>query len=394
MIAQYFPPAGGVGSFRVTKFVKYLRHFDWEPVVLTVREDCYPGSVWLDHDLERDIPVGVRIYRTPIWRSKIINDVGIRWLPFLIPALIKVIHKERPQVVYFTGGPFFPLIAGPIIKLLFRLPFVVDLRDPWRLARRVTPAKGIKGRLGRWLTNLFEPFVIRHALRVICVSKPMCDEYREAYKNLPSCRFVIITNGFDPEDFVTVDPVNFPNPTIVYAGKFRISEGFRDPTPFFEALKLVRERGYEYRFLHVGRFEQEIADLASQVGIRDLVEFVGPCSYRETLRYVKGANLVLLIGTGQRTEQTTKIFDYIGCGKPVLALASKHGELARIANEIPLIRLVSDRSPEAIASALEEFRLGVWGSYRDSHRNTLQKYHRRYLTGELANVLDRASLRE
>ena len=29
MIAQRFPPAGGVGTFRVTKFVKYLKEFGW-----------------------------------------------------------------------------------------------------------------------------------------------------------------------------------------------------------------------------------------------------------------------------------------------------------------------------------------------------------------------------
>src|SRR5665648_76921 len=100
MIAQYFPPAGGVGTFRVTKFVKYLRDFGWEPVVLTVSKTCYPKSVWLDYDLEKDIPDGVHIYRTNIGWSHFINDDGIRWLSFLLASAFKVIKKEQPNLIY------------------------------------------------------------------------------------------------------------------------------------------------------------------------------------------------------------------------------------------------------------------------------------------------------
>jgi hypothetical protein len=35
MIAHQFPPIGGSGVQRTVKFVKYLRDFGWEPVVLT-----------------------------------------------------------------------------------------------------------------------------------------------------------------------------------------------------------------------------------------------------------------------------------------------------------------------------------------------------------------------
>ncbi len=119
MIAQYFPPAGSVGTLRITKFVKYLKEFGWQPVVLTVFKECYPKAVWLDTDLNKDISDDVCIYRTNIWRSSFVNDEGIRWLPFLLSNIFKVIRKERPNLNYIVGGPFFPLIVGPIIKLFF-----------------------------------------------------------------------------------------------------------------------------------------------------------------------------------------------------------------------------------------------------------------------------------
>lgn len=386
MIAQYFPPAGGVGSFRVTKFVKYLRDFYWEPVVLTVREDCYPRSAWLDYGIERDIPAGVHIYRTRVWRSKIINDEGVKWLPFLLCALIKVIRRERPHLLYLTGGPFFPLITGPLMKALFRLPYVVDLRDPWRLAHRGTPLRGVKARLGQLLTHLAEPVVVKYAAKVVCATEQMCKEYRENYCHLPSWKFVTITNGYDPDDFVKVKPIRFADITVVYTGKFRTSEAFRDPVPFFQALRILRERGRRVHFVHVGNLEEEVMNLAKDVGVQDLVEFVGPHSYAEALAYAKGADILLLIGGGQKSEQTGKIFDYIGCKRPILALASQDTEIAKVVREIPNAIVIENIAPETIAAAIEKIYFG-WQKMEQAH-NFEGRFHRRTLTGLLAKVFD------
>lgn len=40
MIAYPFPTTGGSGVKRTVKFAMYLPNFDWEPVVLTIKE--YP----------------------------------------------------------------------------------------------------------------------------------------------------------------------------------------------------------------------------------------------------------------------------------------------------------------------------------------------------------------
>src|SRR5690349_10808688 len=64
IITYYFPPSGGAGVQRVLKLVKYLREFDWEPVVYTAEDAAYPI---LDPTLEKDIPAGVKILRRKIW---------------------------------------------------------------------------------------------------------------------------------------------------------------------------------------------------------------------------------------------------------------------------------------------------------------------------------------
>ena len=112
IIAYYFPPAAGVGTFRVTKFVKFLPFFGWKPIVLTVKTSYYGR---LDNTLMSDISKNIKIYRTDIMNFPI-NDVGIKWLLPLLRNAQKIIKKEKIDVLYFTGGPFYQWRIAPVIK--------------------------------------------------------------------------------------------------------------------------------------------------------------------------------------------------------------------------------------------------------------------------------------
>lgn len=390
LVAQHFPPAGGVGAFRVTKFVKYLHRYGWEPVILTVREECCPANGWLDRDLEKDIPPQTRIYRTRVWRTRLFNDEGIRWLPYLLPALVKVIREEHPDIVYLTGGPFFPLVAGPIAKLLFRIPYVVDLRDPWKLTQHATPSSGLKALLGCWLTRVCEPIVVRLAASVICVSDGMGEEYRRAYGATPREKFVVITNGYDPSDTASVEPISFSGVTAVYTGKFRTSDGFRDPAPFFQAVRRARDSGHDIRFVHVGAVEAEVVTAAERAGVRGYTEFAGPGPYRRALAYAKGADVLVLIAGGYGGELTTKVFDYIGCNRPILAIADTDSGIAKLLHEVPNARVVEAADSEALASELARICFPREEARGEANEAVLRRYHREYLTGQLAAVLREA----
>ena len=52
-VSYLFPPVGGVGVHRVTKFIKYLGEFGWDASVLTVENPSVPLQ---DDSLLRDIP--------------------------------------------------------------------------------------------------------------------------------------------------------------------------------------------------------------------------------------------------------------------------------------------------------------------------------------------------
>ena len=159
MLATYFPPAGGVSTFRITKFVKYLGRFNWEPIVLTVKAEHYIESNFvIDNSLLKDIPSDLKIYRTKIGRKSLVlksllNGLPTRWLKILFKSIGNIIKIEKPDLLFATGDPFFPLLIGPFARRFFGLKYIIDFRDPWMLAIPNYPPVGLKGKIFQPVNN-------------------------------------------------------------------------------------------------------------------------------------------------------------------------------------------------------------------------------------------------
>lgn len=388
VVACYYPPAGGVGVFRITKFVKYLPLFKWQPLVLTLQSRYYDSNVWEDSSFNNDILPDIKVFRTRALKRLLINDIGLRWLPFLFFHLVGIIRKEKPDLLFLTGGPFSQLIIAPIMKLIYKLPYILDLRDPWKVGHHRTITKTLKAKLGYCLTNVMEPVVIKYSAKVICVSEFMANNYRRAYQLESRDKFDVITNGYDPDDFLKIQPHVFPEYTVVYTGKFRFSLAFRDPLPFFLAMRNLNDLGYKINFVHVGLIEEEVVELAKQAGILKSIDFIGPRPYHETLAYAMGAHCLLLIGSFKEKEQTTKVFDYMCLNRPIITVAESDSEIARIVKNVPEARLITKNEPNLIAPVLEDLYKSFDTNDYDPGFKVFNQdiYDRKQLTGQLADI--------
>ena len=393
MLATYFPPAGGISTFRITKFVKYVPNFNWKPVVVTVKEECYKESNFLiDTSLLKDVPHDLTIYRTgisgePTFLKGLRKGLPTRWLKPLFTTIGSIIKKEKPDLLFATGDPFFPLLVAPFAKSRYGVKYVIDLRDPWKLAVVDNPLKGLKGRIFGPLNNFLEPIVLNKASRVIVVSEKMAQQYREAYPNRPATDFIVIPNGYDPDDYDPIPAKPFDKFTITYAGKFLSGKSFRNPTYFLKAIKILKQKAIDVTFNYVGETNPEINNIVEDLGLSDHFVSVGYLSYYDTVSYMKGSNALILIGSGQETEQTGKIFDYLGCKRPILALAAKKGGIADVVNEIEEISLTENEDPEKIANVILE----IYKKHQDNipvERLNISKYLRTSLAGRLTTVFE------
>jgi glycosyltransferase involved in cell wall biosynthesis len=137
----------------------------------------------------------------------------------------------------------------------------------------------------------------------------------------------------------------------------------RRPDEFLNAWADFVERHLENRcrlkFRHVGGVSERLAKLAEEKGVSDTVEQTGPCSYGESLERMAEASALVLVDSYKIRASVyfpSKLSDYIGAGKPVLAMTPQDGTVADLLGktyhlradpwDVPMMSEVLDRAFE------------------------------------------------
>lgn len=218
------------------------------------------------------------------------------------------------------------------------------------------------------------------------------DLYAEAFPHWKQ-KFHYIPNGYDSADFDGVEPKRFDKFTIVHTGTFL--PGYRTADTFLLALRnlLNAEPRLSERMqvLFVGRQICQEEQLISELSLGSVVRQTGYVPHRQSIEYVKGADLLLLVGGRHRWEETGKVYEYLKAGKPILALVRPDGAAADLLRQHPTARIVDrENMLEASAALGEMVSNGLAMSSRSTADDALwaTQYERRRLTGRLAQVLD------
>lgn len=152
-IAYQFPPRGGPGVQRSVNFVKHLREFGYDPIVLTIDAASIRASGGLmDESLLKSIPQDIQIERTPSYEPvkfirfmiklrlyrffwfffyPIFWESSARWSRKVYPVAEALIKKNNIRLVYTSSGPFSVLSLGKKLKENLGIKWVADLRDPF-----------------------------------------------------------------------------------------------------------------------------------------------------------------------------------------------------------------------------------------------------------------------
>lgn len=405
VLAYYFPPWGGAGVQRTLKFVKYLPLFGWQPHVVTARPYALAVS---DPSLSQELPVGLPVYTTPAlippkvlpWRVRnwlarwlLVSDQEAGWAPFAQRQAEKLIQRQQVQAVYTTSVPYTAHLVGLRLKQRFGLPWIADFRDPWVGNATLKPATHWhQARIVRW-----EEQVVAAADRVTVVSEPMAQAFQAAYPALEPQRFLTIPNGYDPDDFVDTEPLGRQPGRlgIVYSGSFYAQRSAR---PFLQALHNVLIQGdiprAAVQVRLVGNVGQATEDLVRTMGLADVVEIIGYVAHRQSVGYVLGADVLLLMiapGPGSEGVLTGKIFEYLAARRPVLALTppSAAADLIResrsgVVVDPENVAAIGDQ----LAALFRQWQLGTLVC--DSNPAVVARFDRRRLTQTLALALEAA----
>lgn len=446
MVACYFPPYGGMGCQRALKFVKYLPQNKWVPTVLTVKEkktkkdsptkeEFYKPK---DPSLLKDIPFGVKVYRTPIleftlFLKKIFfkgvkkvssaespeklaqtkrnvffkyvrtfldfPDHEIGWLPFALYKGLQIIKKEKIDVIFTTSPPHSIHLIGCLLKYLTKKPWVIDFRDPWTKEVWFNPATPLRRRMEEGL----ERYILSYADKIICNTGPMKEDFINSYPGISKDKFVVITNGFDKEDLQDLKRENQEKFTITYTGTMCISfdakESIRyNPVHFFKALRKLLDEKPELEdkiqviFAVFIREELDVLKLVKDLGLEKVLKIYQFLSHQECMQHLVNSDVLLLIHhAGQRSKDwvPAKLYEYLGVGKPVLALIpQEQGAAYRILEETKAGVITSPDNVDDIKEAIYKMYLNYQDRvpFQNIDKDKVFQYERSNLTKKLTEV--------
>ena len=341
-ISYIFPPLNAGGSVRSKNFVKYLGRLGYTCHVLTVRlpqnhsdktlkdQLGFSEETTLHRAFSLDPFRAMRslsgeMKETPWqkilrWISSFlfVPDRQVLWLPFAVIEGIKVVKNCRCEVIYSTFGPASNHLAALVLKWLTKKPWIADFRDPWMANRNfkfVTP-------LHRGLHRLLEGLTVRFADKVIAVN----DYILKSLSCRPQAagKLAILPHGFDVELLDKYkdlgDRAGKKKFTIGYMGSF--FKG-RSPEYFFKGVEKLLSSGKidpsDFRIVFMSNLNK---NAVARPPLREVLEMLDLSSHAEAVKRMTDSTVLLLIVEEGLKEQilNVKLFDYMGMGKPILAL--------------------------------------------------------------------------
>ena len=428
VVAYGFPPVGGGGVQRSTKFVKYLPHAGWTPTVLAPSNPSVPV---LDHSLTADLPAATLVRRartfepsygfkeagqTPLRPSFIADakkrlgrlahstaaavlqpDPAILWVPSAIAEGRRVLAELPHSAILVSGPPFSSFLVGRALQRAFGLPLVLDYRDEWELNHRFLENRRV-GPIAAPLQRAMQRSVVRAASALIATtrrSQAVLERVRDEAGS--RARVTCIHNGFDPDDFsADLNPATRPDRSrvrLVYAGTLW---NLTSAEPLVKAIRLLGERApaaaSRLEVVFAGRRTPDQESwLRTMTGTPVRIVQLPYQDHETVIGLVRSADALcaLLTDTPDAARVLPgKIFEYMACDKPILAIAPR-GELWEILERYPQSYQFLPSAIADIASCLEVLAVSCPRQLHD-HPVTWDKtmFDRRHQAGQLANVLD------
>lgn len=390
VISYFFPPGGGVGMFRAAKFVKYLPEFGWSSHVVSLpshRQKEITGSSVSDTQYSDIIELPETVEHLENFPPVSISLGGLTWTLPLARKIDSFIAEKDIDAVFHTGSPFIPMVAGLLSYSTTNVPYIVDFRDPWYGTQELfSNTRSISNPIWGKINKQLERFVIDQSDAVILNTKNMTDIYSNVYENSIT-KFHTITNGFDPEDYPEKVEESNGKFRLIYPGKFR--DGYH---AFLDAYEnVISELDKDVQFIHYGPDEhlhtQNFYEDADNTGVANTIDSRGYADLESIVPAIRSADVgIVITRPDDPTHVPTKIFDYMACNIPVLALDSPDGALAKIIEPFDHAYCAQHQDREQIKNLLSHVLTTAPKTI--GRQEQIEQYTRENLTSQLSNLLD------
>lgn len=323
---------------RPIQMARILREEGHDVVVLThtyeKNEELRGGSETLrvydpSHNKNRN---GVRRFQWLALRLLVeaLNRLGVDvsiyswWKRRVLKRGRKIVDMVKPDVIVATYPPAEILEIGLGLSRMTNAPLVSDFRDGLMFEPiervRINKYPCVKRSYQR-----LEEQVTAHSAAIVTIADPITEYFNRQYQFQKA---VTLSSGFDPHDFnntpepVALDASRF---NILFTGRFGLSCNYNQVEFFFDAVRSLAkgepELGGKLCVHLLGEYSKDELKQLSDLLDAGLVKHHGFVPREVSLASQLAADLLLIISPPDRKSATsTKIFEYLFSGRPILAL--------------------------------------------------------------------------
>lgn len=433
-ISHSFPPENSSATQRPKNFAKFLLNYNWKPFVVTPEKYIADSDCLLEDIRRKGVPVNtvfscepaalkamllkmlkdqhigkvvyfplralLKIYAIIYYRIVLIGWQD-GWIPFGFRKGMDLISKNNIDLIYVHGIPPSSFVIGLLLKMITGKPLVIDYDDSWTTTVYERNRKGIKVFICRYL----ESKILKIVDRAVSVKPSTIEEIMEYFSCIDREKLVLITNGYDPEEFTGITKKNNSKFIITYTGT--ISDKFYySPETFLNALaqlideKIVQED--DISFLVIGnivpRYVDRYQNMIKELGLQDVVKNIGLINHRKCIEYQMNSDILLYIIESLESKELSyefsgtlpaKIFEYIYTGIPIMAITPPGFE-ADLIKRTGTGFIAEPNNVDAVKALLQElYRKHKSGTLRISpDMKEINNYDRKKLTGRLSDVFN------
>ena len=399
IISTFYKPIQCVAANRINAFAKYLHEFGYDVTVLTCGYEYNVGE---------NIEGGIRVIRlineskgilSPfdthqkenkfIHYMKCLYNIGIQnisidsdanWTKI---ALIKAEHLMKEydfDYILSSALPIGPHIVGMELKKKYpKIKWIADMRDA------ISEPRGVSC-IYKYQIRKLEKNILNTCDYLLAVSKPQLELFKAHYEGNDIDKFYQIRNGFD---FV-FEPNRLKNKkayfSIIYAGSFY---GARKPNNFFLALlRVLKKQETNLKVRIIGNKDP----IEIPLGLRNIVSEESTLPYEAICKEMKNADALLMVTPSclEKGIYTGKLFDYLGSGTPIIALAPPDDVAGQLIKQANAGYVAANEDVDAIENIIEKaYDDWATNAVPQPRIEVIKMHHRKEQVRRLLSVLEK-----
>lgn len=386
IISPHFAPINAPDMHRVRMSLPYYMEFGWKADIVTVKEqyiDLTQDKLLLDC-----VPLNLTIHKINALSKKTtskigLGNLGLRSFYNYYVFVNNLLARQHFDLIYFSTTEFTLCILGTYWKKKFKIPFVIDIQDPWHTEYykdKPTYEKPPKYWFSYRLNKFLEPIAMKAVSALISVNQNYLDDLKNRYTQITNLPNAIIPFSSSNTDFEIAlhNNSNFP---VYFKNNYKIKITYvgvagsimkQSIKKLLLAIKNLVEsnaklaENIEFYFLGtdyspLGKGRKTIEPVAIELGINKyIIENTDRLGFYNSINHLQMSDGLFMIGSDDPSYLGSKLWNLLSCDKQIFSLLHEKSPANRILSKYKCVTMCNIKQvQEQINLAFESFILKI-----------------------------------